>query len=210
MLGVATHAYTDDLLRLRNSWPGSGGQLYPQLSQVTSPLSYQAWEDRLQDHPDAVFSHYILEGLQTGFRIGLSPVTCFQSAQSNMQSAREHPQIIDDYLLKESIARCILSPFSPHAMPSIHIHRFGVIPKKSRLSHVHYSTFHWIKWRWPQFNAVADALEWCICRQGVKYIHHYLDDFVVMGPPGSSECQEYLHTLERECAYLGVPLVGEK
>ena len=60
------------------------------------------------------------------------------------------------------------------------------------------------------FNAVADALEWCIYRQGVKYIHHYLDDFMVMGPPGSSECQEYLHTLERECAYLGVPLASEK
>ena len=105
------YAYTEDLLRLRNSWPGSGGQLYPQLSQVTSPLSYQAWEDRLQHHPDAVFTCYILEGLQTGFRIGLSPGTCFQSAQSNMQSAREHPQIIDDYLLKESTAGRILGPF---------------------------------------------------------------------------------------------------
>ena len=57
------------------------------------------------------------------------------------------------------------------------------------------------------FNVVDDVLEWCICRQGVKYIHHY---FVVMGPPGSSECQEYLHTLERKCAYLGVPLANEK
>ena len=60
------------------------------------------------------------------------------------------------------------------------------------------------------FIAVADALEWCICRQGVKYIHHYLHDFVVMGPPGSSECQEYLHTPECECAYLGVPLASQK
>ena len=30
------------------------------------------------------------------------------------------------------------------------------------------------------FNAVADALEWCIHKQGVGMVHHYLDDFVVI------------------------------
>ena len=203
-----------------------------------------------------------------------------------MQSAREHPQIIDDYLLKESTAGHILGPFSPHAMPNIHINRFGIIPKNPRwkngassrtcpsqrdivlmmqsrpctlqyisvdqvalavmqlgrgallaktdikaayrLIPVHPSDRVWLGMKWNNliyvdtmlpfglssasklFNAVADALEWYICRQGVKYIHHYLDDFVAMSPPGSSECQEYLHTLERECAYLGIPLASEK
>ena len=128
--------------------------MYPQLSQVTSPLSYQAWEDRLQHHPDAVFTRYILEGLQTGFRIGLSPGTYFQSAQSNMQFAREHPQIIDDYLLKESTAGCILGPFSPHAMPNIHINRFSVILTKSQVE----------KWRlitdlsFPEGHSINDAI----------------------------------------------------
>ena len=60
------------------------------------------------------------------------------------------------------------------------------------------------------FNAVGDALEWCIHKQGVASVYHYLDDFVVIGPPGSSVCQEYLHILETECAYLGVPLAPEK
>lgn len=115
---------------MRNSWLGSAGQLYPQLSQFTTPLSYQAWEDRLQHHPNEVFSHYILEGKQSGFRIGLSPGTQLQLAQSNMQSAREHPQIIDDFLLKEGTTGRILAP---HTMLNTHINRFGVIPKNSQV-----------------------------------------------------------------------------
>ena len=61
----------------------------------------------------------------------------------------------------------------------------------------------------PKIFAVADALEWCIHRQGVTSVYHYLDNFVVVGPPGSSICQEYLHILEKECEYLGVPLAHE-
>ena len=37
------------------------------------------------------------------------------------------------------------------------------------------------------FNAVADAFEWCIAKAGVQVLYHYLDDFVVLGPPGSEK-----------------------
>ena len=30
------------------------------------------------------------------------------------------------------------------------------------------------------FNSVADALEWCVSREGVEFIFHYLDDFAVV------------------------------
>ena len=60
------------------------------------------------------------------------------------------------------------------------------------------------------FNAVADALEWCIAKQGVTHIFHYLDDFLVMGPPQSDACKANLHTLQTVCAKLGVPLAPEK
>ena len=43
-------------------------------------------------------------------------------------------------------------------------------------------------------NAVADALEWCITREGV-FIFHYLDDFVVLGPAESQVCQAALLVL---------------
>ena len=58
------------------------------------------------------------------------------------------------------------------------------------------------------FNAVADSLEWC--KRDVNFVRHYLDDFVVIGPPGSSLCQEYLCDFKEECKYLGVPLATEK
>ena len=60
------------------------------------------------------------------------------------------------------------------------------------------------------FNAVADALEWCITKAGVQVLYHYLDDFVVLGPPGSEECAEHLQILKRVCNDLGVPLAPEK
>ena len=60
------------------------------------------------------------------------------------------------------------------------------------------------------FNSVADALEWCITKQGVTYIFHYLDGFLVMGPPQSDACKANLHILEMVCARLGVPLAPEK
>ena len=60
------------------------------------------------------------------------------------------------------------------------------------------------------FNAIADALEWCIAQKGVHHLFHYLDDFLVMGPPNSSICHESLHILETLCAKLGVPLAPDK
>ena len=60
------------------------------------------------------------------------------------------------------------------------------------------------------FNSVADALEWCITKQGVTYIFHYLDGFLVMGPPQSDARKANLHILEMVCARLGVPLAPEK
>ena len=56
------------------------------------------------------------------------------------------------------------------------------------------------------FNAVADALNWVIAQAGVRTSRHYLDDFIVVGPAGSAECQQALDILTRLCRYLGVPL----
>ena len=47
------------------------------------------------------------------------------------------------------------------------------------------------------FNAVADALEWVVRSSGVQEIFYYLDDFLVVGAPGSSQCADDLVTLLR-------------
>ena len=42
------------------------------------------------------------------------------------------------------------------------------------------------------FNAVADALEWCVRTKGarVQLIFHYFDDFLVLGAPDSPQCAQ--------------------
>ena len=38
------------------------------------------------------------------------------------------------------------------------------------------------------FNAVADALNWILCQAGIDFAMYYLDDFIVIGAPGSDQC----------------------
>ena len=37
------------------------------------------------------------------------------------------------------------------------------------------------------FTALADALQWIICKQGATLVAHYLDDSITLGKPGTSD-----------------------
>ena len=56
------------------------------------------------------------------------------------------------------------------------------------------------------FNAVADGLHWHLQRSGIQHLYHYLDDFMMLGPPHSRQCQGHLDTLQFQCNRLGVPI----
>ena len=60
------------------------------------------------------------------------------------------------------------------------------------------------------FTAVADALQWVVRSRGVRYTAHYLDDFIVVGAPGSDECAKGLDLLLDACRELGVPIAEHK
>ena len=60
------------------------------------------------------------------------------------------------------------------------------------------------------FNALADGLEWHLRNCGIRQVFHYLDDFIIVAPPHSSECAEALVTVTQACATLGVPLAEHK
>ena len=60
------------------------------------------------------------------------------------------------------------------------------------------------------FNTLAEALEWVARQRGIKHIHHYLDDFFIVGPPESQTCAHHLDTLLSLCNTLGVPLAEDK
>ena len=60
------------------------------------------------------------------------------------------------------------------------------------------------------FNAVADALDWHLNQMGIPLLRHYLDDFIIIAPPHSTECQQSLDILDKVCESLGVPLAEHK
>lgn len=71
-----------------------------------------------------------LNGLRYHFRIGYS-YTGFQlkSARKNMQSAPEHPEVVDLYLAEELESKRLIGPFLQTTIPAAHISRFGVTLK---------------------------------------------------------------------------------
>jgi len=60
------------------------------------------------------------------------------------------------------------------------------------------------------FTAVANALEWIVRQQGVNDIDHYIDDFIIIGPPKSDVCGQALGMTIRTCRELEAPLAMDK
>ena len=250
---------------------------------TSTPLVLSAWEGALQLHPDRAFARYVVRGIREGFRIGFQRKHALQSSKKNMPSAELHPRVIEEYLAKEKERGRLIGPIRSHqALASLHINRFGVIPKghntgkwqliedlsfpdgksindgiRSSLCSLsfitvddvakivaegHYQPRSILSQRIASyqstpmiesfrqsgetyvdpmlpiglrsapkiFNAVADGLAWHLEQQGIDHILHYLDDFIVVGPPEAGVCQGYVNIMERECTRLGVPLAAHK
>ena len=61
------------------------------------------------------------------------------------------------------------------------------------------------------FNQFAEALEWILrTNYGLRWVLHYLDDYLVLGPPNSDLCRQFLQEFLRVCALLGIPVATEK
>ena len=60
------------------------------------------------------------------------------------------------------------------------------------------------------FTALADAIEWGAQQLGVTWLLHYLDDYIILGAPGSQECAANMATFLELCRMLGVPIAMEK
>ena len=55
-----------------------------------------------------------------------------RSAKRNIPSAYEHPQVVDAYLANECRLGRVLGPIPQPPLGTLHINRFGVIPKKTQ------------------------------------------------------------------------------
>lgn len=61
------------------------------------------------------------------------------------------------------------------------------------------------------FEKFSTALQWIAThKRGISYITHILDDFLILGPPNSSKCQEDLGNFLLLCKDIGVPIKQEK
>ena len=56
------------------------------------------------------------------------------------------------------------------------------------------------------FTALADVLEWVIQKRGVNWVFHYVDDFIFVGSPTSSQCSVAMVAAMQVCTKLGVPI----
>ena len=97
---------------------------------MQTPLVLREWREWLGQHPDRAYAEYLLQGLEEGFCIGFKHGECAStSAKSNMQSAMVNPTVVDEYLEKEVGLGRVIGPLKPEEYPTVHISRFGVIPK---------------------------------------------------------------------------------
>ena len=60
------------------------------------------------------------------------------------------------------------------------------------------------------FNILAEFMAWIMKQQGISPLLHYLDDFLILGPPTSNVCQQQLDAVKQVCDVPGVPLALEK
>ena len=126
------YRYASDLMALDNCRPPRFFLPSPQFCSVVTPLKAERWEEALRSHPDKVFVSYITHGIRDGFRIGFrfGAVTC-RSTLTNMPSAKQCEQKIDEFFATECAEGRILGPFDHSFLPAVHINRLGAVPKST-------------------------------------------------------------------------------
>ena len=60
------------------------------------------------------------------------------------------------------------------------------------------------------FSALTDGLMWILFKKGVRFALHYLDDFLLLGPPQSDICNRALLTTLSTCDLVGLPVAPDK
>ena len=57
---------------------------------------------------------------------------------------------------------------------------------------------------------VADAMQWMMQEKGSTFVDHYIDDFIIMGRPGSDERTKNAKIMHGVCKEAGAPVEEEK
>jgi len=72
-------------------------------------------------HPDQRLRSYVVQGVKEGFRIGITGGVegVGGSATNNMPSAKDQPQVIDDYLAEECSRGRVLGQLNQELSPQV-------------------------------------------------------------------------------------------
>ena len=120
------YRYMSDLQALEATASGSG----PNCFCPSTPLVQQAWRHALEQHPDRDFVQYLLTGMQCGFHVGARRSSVMSSsAQGNLPSVRQHPQLVAEHLATEREAGRLLGPLPSHLAELCQVSPIGLIPK---------------------------------------------------------------------------------
>ena len=60
------------------------------------------------------------------------------------------------------------------------------------------------------FTAIADAAQWIMQQKGASHVFHYIDDYITMGAPESTECLVNNTIMHKVCDEIGLPSEPEK
>ena len=125
------YQYTTDLLGLDKCTPLSYAPTPMPLARMVTPLKLREWESALASHPDREYVHYLIRGIQEGFRVGFDRRSPLRSSGGNMPSAQKQAAVVEEYLGMECAEGRMVGPLDPNGWPCIHVNSFGVIPKSS-------------------------------------------------------------------------------
>ena len=96
-----------------------------------TPLIADKLQRKICFHPDQRKLDFVISGITISFRLGFDPsAVSLRSANQNMPSASLYPSVIDQNILTELEKGRVASFYSISRIPSFHVIRFGVIPKK--------------------------------------------------------------------------------
>ena len=119
------YRYTGELLALQAS-TGTPQILTP----GPSPIRLQVLTPYLLSHPDQHFAHYILAGLQSGFRVGfVRHSVMLRSLGRNHPSSSANHTVVDSHISQELAAGRYICPSAPHSFQNFQLSPIGLVPK---------------------------------------------------------------------------------
>ena len=121
--------------RVSCNTPSNAMLLPPKACKISTPLNVSAWSIYLWTHPHQDLAQFYVKGITEVFRIGFTYHSqCLKSARRNLESARDHPEVVKEYLKTEVHMGRLIGPLDNSYKLLTHKSRFRVIPKSHQIN----------------------------------------------------------------------------